>query len=63
VYADGRLYFLSEEGVATVIAPGREFRRLATNRLDGSTLASMAVSSGSIFVRTDGHLYRIAEIP
>ncbi len=63
VYADGRVYFLSEEGVATVIAPGREFRRLATNRLDGSTLASMAVSSGSIFIRTDGHLYRIAETP
>lgn len=60
VFADGRIYFLSEEGVATVLAPGKEFRRLATNSLDGGALASMAVSSGSIFIRTDRHLYRIS---
>ena len=59
VFADGRIYFLSEEGVATVIAPGTEFRVLARNQLDGTTLASMAVSSGSIFIRSDSHLYRI----
>ena len=29
VLADGRIYFLSEEGVATVIAPGKTFNRLA----------------------------------
>lgn len=61
VLADGRIYFQSEEGTTTVIAPGREFRRLATNRLEGSTLASMAVSSGSFFIRSHTHLYRIAE--
>jgi outer membrane protein assembly factor BamB len=60
VFADGRIYFQSEEGVTTVIAPGREFRRLATNRLDGATLASMAVSDGSFFIRSQSHLYRIA---
>ena len=43
----------------TVIAPGKAFRRLATNALDGATLASIAVSNGSIFVRTNSHLYRI----
>jgi outer membrane protein assembly factor BamB len=61
VFADGRIYFLAEEGVATVIAPGKEFRRLAMNTLDGATLPSMAVSRGSIFIRTDSHLYRIEE--
>jgi outer membrane protein assembly factor BamB len=60
VYADGRIYFQSEEGVTTVIAPGKEFRKLATNRLDGAMLASIAVSNGSLFIRTDSHLYRIA---
>jgi outer membrane protein assembly factor BamB len=60
VLAEGRIYFLSEGGVATVIAAGREFRRLATNALDGETLASMAMSAESIFIRTDSHLYRIA---
>jgi outer membrane protein assembly factor BamB len=61
VFADGRIYFLNEEGVATVILPGKEFRALATNHIDGATLASMAVSAGSIFIRSDTHLYRIRE--
>lgn len=60
VFADGRIYFLSEEGVTTVVAPGGEFRALATNELDGLTYASMAVSAGSFFIRTDKYLYRVA---
>ncbi len=59
VFADGRIYYLSEEGRTTVIAPGQEFRELANNSLDGDALASMAVSSGSIFIRSSTHLYRI----
>jgi outer membrane protein assembly factor BamB len=59
VFADGRIYFQSEEGMTTVLAPGREFKRLAVNRLDGATLASMAVSNGSFFIRSQSHLYRI----
>ena len=59
VLADGRIYFLNEEGLATVVAPGKEFRKLATNSLDGATLASIAVSAGSFFIRTDRYLYRI----
>jgi outer membrane protein assembly factor BamB len=61
IFADGRIYFLSEEGVATVIAPGREFRLLARSSLDGATLASIAVSGGSLFIRSDTHLYRLAQ--
>ncbi len=61
VFVDGRIYFQNEEGVTTVIAPGTEFRELARNRLDGVTLASMAVSDGALFLRTDTHLYRIEE--
>ena len=61
VSADGRVYFLSEDGVATVIAPGRQYRLLATNRLDGSTLASMAVAGGAIYIRSATHLYRIGK--
>jgi outer membrane protein assembly factor BamB len=63
VYADGRLYFPAEQGITTVIAPGKEARRLATNRLDGGHLASMAVAGGAFFVRTDAALYRIAADP
>jgi len=61
VFAEGRLYFLSEEGVTTVIAPGPAFTRLAVNRVDGATLASMAVVDGAIFLRSDRFLYRIGE--
>lgn len=60
VFADGRIYFLSEEGVTTVIAPGKTFQKLATHSLDGATLASMAVARSSIFIRSLTHLYRIA---
>jgi outer membrane protein assembly factor BamB len=59
VFADGKIYFLSEEGVATVIAPGTEFKKLASNTLDGTTYASIAVSQGSLFIRSETHLYRI----
>jgi outer membrane protein assembly factor BamB len=60
IYADGRIYFLSEEGESAVIAPGKQFSLLATNRLDGQSLASMAVSGNSIFIRTSTHLYCLA---
>ena len=60
IFADGRIYFLSEEGESVVIAPGKEFKVLAKNELNGETLASMAVSGGSIFVRSRTHLYRLS---
>ena len=59
VFADGRIYFQSEEGVTTVAAPGPTFTRLAQNRLDGTLLASMALSGQAIYIRSDQHLYRI----
>ena len=61
LFADGRIYFPSESGVTTVIAPGTTFRKLATNTLDGSLLASMAVAGKAFIMRSDKHLYRIAQ--
>ncbi len=61
VFAGGRIYSQNEEGVTTVIAPGPKFEQLARNELDGSTLASIAVSDGALFIRTGTHLYRIEE--
>jgi outer membrane protein assembly factor BamB len=60
VFADGHVYVLSEEGATTVFAPGKTFQKLAVNRLDGTTLASIAISNGSLFIRSQTHLYRIA---
>ncbi len=62
VFADGRIYFLSEEGETTVIEPSKEFRRLAVNKIGERTLASLAISGGAIFLRGDSHLYRL-ELP
>ena len=59
VYADGRIYLSSEEGQVFVLAPGREFKLLATNRLDGRLMASPAVVDNAMLFRTDTHLYRI----
>jgi outer membrane protein assembly factor BamB len=59
IFAGGRIYFLSEQGVAIVVAPGPTFRALATNSLDGATLASIAVAGGSFYIRSNSHLYRI----
>jgi outer membrane protein assembly factor BamB len=70
IYADGRLYFFSLDGVTTVIKPGREFEVLATNKLATDDLrddprrgpgfmASPAVVGKAMFLRTRHHLYRI----
>ena len=59
--ADGRIYFTNETGETTVIAPGKEFKSLASNLVDGRTLASLAVSGKAFYLRTDTHLYRIEE--
>lgn len=58
VYGDGKIYFLNETGVATVIAPGKEYQQLATNTLPGRTLATPALIDGALFLRTDRRLYR-----
>lgn len=60
VAAEGRLYFQNETGTGTVLKAGRTFQKLATNKLEGRTLASYAVAGRSLFIRTDRHLYRIA---
>jgi outer membrane protein assembly factor BamB len=61
VYADGRVYVFGEQGTTTVLQPGKQPVKLAENSLDGRILASPAVVDGAIFLRTDGHLYRIGE--
>jgi outer membrane protein assembly factor BamB len=59
--ADGRIYFFSEEGKTTVLAAGREFKKLAENQLGDGFMASPAVSSEALFLRSRTQLYRIEE--
>ena len=44
-----------------MLQPGTNPTPLAVNTLDGGTLASMAVSERSFFIRTASHLYRLAQ--
>lgn len=60
IAAEGRVYFLSEDGVTTVLKAGRAFEKLAVNRLGEKTLASMATVPGALFIRTEENLFRIA---
>jgi outer membrane protein assembly factor BamB len=59
VYADGRIYFLSEAGESVVIAASPEFRILARNKLEEKCQASMAVSQKQLFIRTEQNLFCI----
>jgi outer membrane protein assembly factor BamB len=59
IYAGGRLYLFSQEGMTTVLKPGREFKVLAKNQLDDGFMASPAVSGDALFLRTRAHLYRV----
>lgn len=61
VYAERRIYFLSEEGETTVISVGSEFKVIAKNALKEKCQASIAVSQGQIFIRGEKHLYCIGK--
>ena len=61
VFADGRIYFLGDNGETTVIEAGAEFKVLARNPLGEKVQASMAVSQGQLFIRTEKNLFCIAE--
>lgn len=60
-FAAGRLYFHDRDGVTSVVAPGKEFRLLGKNTLEGAHMASAAVSGNAFLLRTDHALYRIEE--
>jgi outer membrane protein assembly factor BamB len=59
ICADGRLYFFSTQGKATVLETGRSFSALATNTLDNGFMASPAVDGRALILRTKTDLYRI----
>ncbi len=60
VLADGRIYVLSESGETTVLAPGAEFKVLSRNPLGEKCQASMAVSRGRLYIRSDKSLFCVA---
>lgn len=59
--APGRIYYFSEEGKTTVLAQGREARKLAESQLGDGFMASPAVSGRGLFLRSRTALYRVEE--
>lgn len=61
IAAAGKLYFASEDGEVLVVKAGPEYELLATNVMGEVCLATPAVSGDMIFIRTQHHLFGIAE--
>ncbi len=59
VGADGKVYFLNEDGEAWVVEAARSFKLLARNPLGERTLASPAIAGGRIYIRSDRQLFAI----
>jgi len=61
VTAGGLVYCLSDAGVMTIFKPGRAFELVARNDLGERCSASPAISNGQLFLRSDNHLFCIAQ--
>ena len=61
VYADGKVYILSENGVTIVLRPGAKYDEVARNDIGDTCLASMAASQGNFYIRSAQHLYCIGK--
>ena len=59
IWADGRIYFLSEKGKTTIIQDGGVFKVLAENELNEKCIASPAVSQKQIFIRSENNIFCI----
>jgi len=60
-YAGGHIFFQNDAGLTTVIDPGPDLQIVGENDLGEKAMASFAVIDGSIFIRTEGHLWRIGQ--
>jgi outer membrane protein assembly factor BamB len=61
VAADGKIYLSNEDGDILVVEAGRTFRQLAMNEMGDLTMATPALSSGVMFVRTATSLVAIGK--
>ena len=60
VSANNLVYFLNDEGVMNVVPANKEFAPVGKNELGEKTFASPAISNGRLFLRSDKHLFCIA---
>lgn len=61
LYADGKVYFQSEEGDTTVVRAGTTYEVVAKSSLGERTLASYGVTGRALLIRGESNLYRIEQ--
>ena len=61
VAADGKVYFVSEEGDVFVVKAGPKYELLATNSMGEVCMATPAMSAGTLFFRTQHHVIAVAQ--
>ena len=59
VAADGKVYFAGEDGLVLVLKAGRTYELVATNNMGEATLATPALSEGTMFWRTQRQVVAI----
>ena len=57
------MYFFAQDGRTTVVKAGKQFEKLAENRIEGPLVATPAILDGTVFLRTSTSLYRIGKKP
>ncbi len=61
IVGEGKIFFMSEEGLCTVIDAAKEYNVLAENDLEERTFASIAPQNHGLIIRTETTLYRIGD--
>ncbi|MCO6438739.1 MAG: PQQ-binding-like beta-propeller repeat protein [Phycisphaerae bacterium] len=61
VSGDGKLYYASEDGDVYVIKADRSAEELAVNPMGEVCMATPAISEGTLFIRTQKHVFAISE--
>jgi outer membrane protein assembly factor BamB len=62
VEAEGKLYFVDDNGITWVVNAGKTFEVLAKNPIGELSFSSPAFSNGQIFIRGEKHLFCIGKV-
>jgi outer membrane protein assembly factor BamB len=57
VAGDGKIYIAAESGTLMVLEAGKSLKVLAQNDLGERVMATPAIADGTLYVRTEKHMY------
>ena len=58
---ESHIYFCAENGNVAVVKTGKEFERIAINKMNEIVMATPAIADDQLFIRTKTHLVCVAE--